>query len=109
MFHAYARYRLEIGAPHPNFEAAIASFESTWWPLDRKSTRLNSSHMSISYAVFCLKKKMEIFSRSVLFITLSSLTILVQNLKNLLRLSKEKSSNFNYGKRMSILLYSSLY
>src|SRR4051812_50002857 len=26
-------------------------------PLDRKSTRLNSSHMSISYAVFCLKKK----------------------------------------------------
>src|SRR6266571_4098878 len=31
------------------------------WPMsrpgDRKSTRLNSSHMSISYAVFCLKKK----------------------------------------------------
>src|SRR5690242_20938086 len=26
-------------------------------PEDRKSTRLNSSHMSISYAVFCLKKK----------------------------------------------------
>src|SRR5690242_20827087 len=26
-------------------------------PPDRKSTRLNSSHMSISYAVFCLKKK----------------------------------------------------
>src|SRR5438309_6357946 len=26
-------------------------------PLDRKSTRLNSSHSSISYAVFCLKKK----------------------------------------------------
>src|SRR5690242_21051879 len=26
-------------------------------PQDRKSTRLNSSHMSISYAVFCLKKK----------------------------------------------------
>src|SRR5438067_5110091 len=25
--------------------------------LDRKSTRLNSSHVSISYAVFCLKKK----------------------------------------------------
>src|SRR5689334_24362547 len=25
--------------------------------LDRKSTRLNSSHSSISYAVFCLKKK----------------------------------------------------
>src|SRR5690242_20828393 len=29
-----------------------------WSPRrDRKSTRLNSSHMSISYAVFCLKKK----------------------------------------------------
>src|SRR2546430_11199698 len=29
------------------------------WPgsLDRKSTRLNSSHSQISYAVFCLKKK----------------------------------------------------
>src|SRR5438309_8707535 len=27
--------------------------------LDRKSTRLNSSHSSISYAVFCLKKKNE--------------------------------------------------
>src|SRR5262245_2002780 len=26
-------------------------------PLDRKSTRLNSSHLGISYAVFCLKKK----------------------------------------------------
>src|SRR2546422_1793005 len=32
-----------------------------WWPTssltDRKSTRLNSSHGYISYAVFCLKKK----------------------------------------------------
>src|SRR5690242_21011257 len=27
--------------------------------VDRKSTRLNSSHMSISYAVFCLKKKIK--------------------------------------------------
>src|SRR5690242_20889930 len=29
----------------------------TFSRVDRKSTRLNSSHMSISYAVFCLKKK----------------------------------------------------
>src|SRR5207249_9252364 len=29
--------------------------------LDRKSTRLNSSHVSISYAVFCLKKKKQHF------------------------------------------------
>src|SRR5690606_41575482 len=28
-------------------------------PGDRKSTRLNSSHVKISYAVFCLKKKMK--------------------------------------------------
>src|SRR5205814_6542430 len=29
---------------------------SAWWSQDRKSTRLNSSHLGISYAVFCLKK-----------------------------------------------------
>src|SRR5690625_6252128 len=29
--------------------------------LDRKSTRLNSSHVAISYAVFCLKKKRTIY------------------------------------------------
>src|SRR5690606_10862191 len=31
--------------------------DGTLWYLDRKSTRLNSSHVKISYAVFCLKKK----------------------------------------------------
>src|SRR5690242_21206523 len=31
---------------------------------DRKSTRLNSSHMSISYAVFCLKKKKKKIKKS---------------------------------------------
>src|SRR5256885_6843428 len=30
---------------------------SSGWTADRKSTRLNSSHLVISYAVFCLKKK----------------------------------------------------
>src|SRR5437868_3745603 len=42
----------------------IHRFHSALWSLfthistaDRKSTRLNSSHVSISYAVFCLKKK----------------------------------------------------
>src|SRR5439155_10581626 len=29
----------------------------SWCTQDRKSTRLNSSHVAISYAVFCLKKK----------------------------------------------------
>src|SRR5437773_4526252 len=33
-------------------------------PLDRKSTRLNSSHITISYAVFCLKKKKKKISTS---------------------------------------------
>src|SRR3712207_8239643 len=32
---------------------------------DRKSTRLNSSHANISYAVFCLKKKKIIYNRNV--------------------------------------------
>src|SRR5205085_7321502 len=32
--------------------------------LDRKSTRLNSSHSQISYAVFCLKKKMKLLAAS---------------------------------------------
>src|SRR5439155_17220991 len=32
---------------------------------DRKSTRLNSSHVAISYAVFCLKKKKKIVIMSV--------------------------------------------
>src|SRR5260221_6492233 len=31
-----------------------------FWNVDRKSTRLNSSHTVISYAVFCLKKKIEL-------------------------------------------------
>src|SRR5690606_40142938 len=33
---------------------------------DRKSTRLNSSHVKISYAVFCLKKKNETYTRQSL-------------------------------------------
>src|SRR5690348_17911201 len=38
----------------------IAIAMHAWQPKDRKSTRLNSSHPSISYAVFCMKKKMDI-------------------------------------------------
>src|SRR5205814_7785025 len=40
--------------------ASIPGHEKCWIALlagDRKSTRLNSSHLGISYAVFCLKKK----------------------------------------------------
>src|SRR5207249_10916604 len=35
----------------------VARISGTYFREDRKSTRLNSSHVSISYAVFCLKKK----------------------------------------------------
>src|SRR3712207_7633100 len=52
-----------VGAPDPGPYLEIKS--RTWSlrdaqhkaALDRKSTRLNSSHANISYAVFCLKKK----------------------------------------------------
>src|SRR5690554_1938569 len=40
--------------------------------IDRKSTRLNSSHVRISYAVFCLKKKINYY-----IISLTSLTLLL--------------------------------
>src|SRR3989442_6584840 len=36
----------------------------SWRSRDRKSTRLNSSHVRISYAVFCLKKKTKLHSHS---------------------------------------------
>src|SRR5258705_3830414 len=39
----------QAGHPHPD---ALLGHQQ-----DRKSTRLNSSHLGISYAVFCLKKK----------------------------------------------------
>src|SRR2546427_4946681 len=44
-----ARYRAGI--------ATILDVLTSQTALDRKSTRLNSSHSQISYAVFCLKKK----------------------------------------------------
>src|SRR5437870_10473847 len=42
------------GAP---VAAAVGALEDAAAGADRKSTRLNSSHVAISYAVFCLKKK----------------------------------------------------
>src|SRR5690606_41336670 len=48
---AQKRYR-------PHLSHAVGRWlRSVTFPLDRKSTRLNSSHVKISYAVFCLKKK----------------------------------------------------
>src|SRR5690625_7956373 len=40
--------------------ASISDHKYLLYGLDRKSTRLNSSHVAISYAVFCLKKKKNI-------------------------------------------------
>src|SRR5438552_11109952 len=48
------------------------SFISFLGTLDRKSTRLNSSHQIISYAVFCLKKKKTKFTLSHLIYHYSS-------------------------------------
>src|SRR2546426_3606422 len=51
------------GAPHTpvGFNTCVdltpVEMETRLEALDRKSTRLNSSHLVISYAVFCLKKK----------------------------------------------------
>src|SRR5438876_7549494 len=44
-------------APSECIVAAVGNRASAVYGQDRKSTRLNSSHPSISYAVFCLKKK----------------------------------------------------
>src|SRR5690242_21102748 len=49
--------RMCIGDRKQNGWETVVTQRTANWRLDRKSTRLNSSHMSISYAVFCLKKK----------------------------------------------------
>src|SRR3712207_6870970 len=45
---------LNVGA---RFDDRVTGRLNAFAPGDRKSTRLNSSHANISYAVFCLKKK----------------------------------------------------
>src|SRR5439155_15418744 len=50
------------GNPAPGFQVQVTNMPARASVLrneDRKSTRLNSSHVAISYAVFCLKKKSE--------------------------------------------------
>src|SRR5207253_10703017 len=42
---------------HLGGDRPITGMPAVAWKQDRKSTRLNSSHVAISYAVFCLKKK----------------------------------------------------
>src|SRR5690606_42056632 len=45
------------GGPQHLAAGRLRNFASAGHSQDRKSTRLNSSHVKISYAVFCLKKK----------------------------------------------------
>src|SRR5256885_9979025 len=45
------------GTDHLRFRPPAGAVGGEFSHLDRKSTRLNSSHLVISYAVFCLKKK----------------------------------------------------
>src|SRR5438874_10574088 len=47
--------RFDVGDARPAIEPEAAELAAAG--ADRKSTRLNSSHVEISYAVFCLKKK----------------------------------------------------
>src|SRR5207253_10445225 len=51
------RIGLDLNATRARAVGATAGQVTELMPLDRKSTRLNSSHVAISYAVFCLKKK----------------------------------------------------
>src|SRR5690242_21092994 len=62
----YSKERFQFGKPISDFQAISFKLADMATEIeaaellvdqDRKSTRLNSSHMSISYAVFCLKKK----------------------------------------------------
>src|SRR5690348_17436424 len=52
-----ARVALTASQPHRTLIAIGSGKGGVGKSTDRKSTRLNSSHPSISYAVFCLKKK----------------------------------------------------
>src|SRR5690348_17545685 len=59
LFRSLSRRGRDRAEPHVNggFRRGESSREQRDRGRDRKSTRLNSSHPSISYAVFCLKKK----------------------------------------------------
>src|SRR5205085_11846291 len=75
LFRSSALYRRDAGCEFVSFKRSVSPFVVHLWrtvyyakpgrnlyeserqKVDRKSTRLNSSHSQISYAVFCLKKK----------------------------------------------------
>src|SRR5258705_7532039 len=57
LFRSPPLYLARLGNQHNYLEKESQLEELLELRLDRKSTRLNSSHLGISYAVFCLKKK----------------------------------------------------
>src|SRR5437899_4677927 len=63
-----ARHRRRIGLGQERIDAGADGADPLAWHgrrrPDRKSTRLNSSHLGISYAVFCLKKKKKTYQRT---------------------------------------------
>src|SRR3712207_7437799 len=54
---SFALRTLPLGTGYAVWVAIGAVGTAVYGMVDRKSTRLNSSHANISYAVFCLKKK----------------------------------------------------
>src|SRR5699024_11278343 len=58
--HGIPEHVIAARCTFPTLEACSEAAQTILWSGDRKSTRLNSSHVSISYAVFCLKKKKEV-------------------------------------------------
>src|SRR2546428_4924334 len=80
----WARFLIVFAGPGMNLVLAAVIFmlvfatvgRPVWPPVvgrvtegDRKSTRLNSSHDQISYAVFCLKKQKNLLSHNVIFMS----------------------------------------
>src|SRR2546426_6892801 len=58
LFRSHGMMRLGFSLTPPSYKDPAALLIGRGvLPIDRKSTRLNSSHLVISYAVFCLKKK----------------------------------------------------
>src|SRR2546426_5903401 len=60
--HQLIRFARIHAQPHRQLDGFVKLCEGNLFQ-DRKSTRLNSSHLVISYAVFCLKKKKQKLSR----------------------------------------------
>src|SRR5437660_7193639 len=54
---ALVRVVIFDGTLDPLMDVHVVVHDNVYVHQDRKSTRLNSSHVAISYAVFCLKKK----------------------------------------------------